>query len=542
MYRSLIVALLLLLTLPAFGQTLGTGAGRITYTNCPSDGTTDATACLQAALNSGGHIIIPGGVYRSATGIVLPAGADVEGGTFNSQPIVSATAGTVILCDLGVAACVSSTANNNASLSLKRLTISRAAGTIPSTGAEGLKIIGADGVVLEDLMVMRQSTAYHFVGAAGFGTILHANRIFSCAVTDTHVNIDGWAVARFNQSYFGCNGTFDVPSNNFVKITGGDGSVGPNTIFFVNSQFNQGLNTAVCAINFQNLGTGQGSAIQDFEFVTMHIETSQNLICSDSSATSLQRLVVHDIWSNGGWGGTNHLFALNAATTPNDWSFIGNRFDGWADITLAPSSQMNGNIFNSNQFLSPVSVTGVSNSTVDFSNNRWGGLTVAGSFAESFFTGVVTNGTYTNTATNPVASNLPMVQNWTPVLTGGTTSGSPTYTTQYGEYWWDGARLTAQFQITFTAGLTGFSGNMAIAGLPATAVNVSNYQGSCSLDGISAVTFATGYTQASLQIASNTTSIQLLENGSGVLTQFLQGSNFTGAGITLAGTCVYRTR
>jgi hypothetical protein len=60
-------------------------------------------------------------------------------------------------------------------------------------------------------------------------------------------------------------------------------------------------------------------------------------------------------------------------------------------------------------------------------------------------------------------ANVPTKGTWTPTLTGITTPGSNTYTTQIGEYVTDGVRCTASFRIVVNA----------IAGGPAGAVCVS---------------------------------------------------------------------
>lgn len=529
--------------------TTGTGCWKADFSQIPANvkqwgalgnGTTDDTAALQAALSYTAGIMRlsgPAGVFRSATGITLPDNTDLEGLTYTQGSIPT---GFVIQCDLSVAVCINANGNDNAAITLKRVIQSRASGTIPTSNAVGIQITGADGVILEDLSAQRDSAAYNFVGGNARGTILQANRITSCAVTDSHVIINGWAVARFNQSYFGCNGAYDQPSNNFVKITGGDNTVGPNTIEFANSQFNQGQNVATCGISFASLGAGQGTAIQDFVFIGDHFETDQNLVCSDSTVTDIENFTIQNMWANGGWGGSNHLLALNAATVPNDWRVSGSKFDGWTDVILAPSAIMTAVQFNNNIFFQPVRVTGVGNSTVSFAENRFLGLTVSGAFAAARFTGTSAGGTYTNTSGSIVATNLPMWVSYSPVISGAGGSGTPTYALQYGEWQTDGSTVKTHFTVVYSGAASGYSGNMAVS-LPTSVVGgAAANQGECVFSNWGGITLDAGYTDIAGSIAPSAGAAAFVENGSGKNTGIVQGASFNGGITGVAGSCSYR--
>lgn len=511
------------------------------------NGVSDDTALMNTAFASGFPIIVPNSNFFSGTGVTIPGNANVSGASFlaGSPPYV----GSTITCALSVAVCVTAGSNNNTPVTIKRLVIARATGTIPSSGAECLEINGADGVTLEDVACYRHSRGFHLYSDGAYGTIFHGLRLYTCAITDSHFVVDGWPVARVEQSYFGCNGAFDVVGNNFIEITGGDGVGGPNTVNFTNNQFNLGTSGSHVTnwLSFQSLGADQGTAIQDFEFYGNHVETAQNVVASDGTVTLLTDLVIQGGWMVGGWEGTNHVLALNAATIPDEWKIGNVEFDAWTDLTLAPSTSgnpmqfvnFNHNIFQSNT----VSVTGNSTAAkVDFSDNIYlGNVTVAGQFQYARFTGTPAGGSYSNTASGLIASNLPnMQQTWTPEFVGATTTGTTTYATQVGQFDTDFSKATVNFNVATSAALSGFAGNVGIGNLPKSAINVGINEASCAIGSWAGITLDSGYTQLTLQIGAGSAVANIAEVGSALGSKALQPSNFTGAAVSMSGTCTYR--
>lgn len=511
------------------------------------NGTTDDTSALNTAFASGFPVIVPAANFYTASGVTIPGNGNVTGASFlaGSPPYQ----GSTITCALLVAVCVTAGSNNNTPVTIKKLVIARAAGTLPASGAECLKINGVDGATVEDVACYRHAEGFHLYSDGAYGTIFHGLRLYTCAISDSHFVIDAWPVARVEQSYFGCNGAFDVNGNSFIKVTNGDGTGGPNTVNFTNNQFNLGAasTTVTDWLSFQSLGTGQGTAIQDFEFYGNHVETAQNLVATDSTATLLTDLVIQGGWMVGGWGGGNHIMALNAATIPDEWKISNVEFDNWGDFTLAPSSSGNPmqfvdvshNIFQSNT----VSITGNSTAAkVNFADNVYlGNVTATGDFQYARFTGIPAGGTYTNTANGLIASNLPnMQQTWTPAIIGATTTGTTTYTTQAGQFDTDFSRATVNFNVATSAALSGFVGNIGIGNLPKPAINAGINGASCGIGSWAGITLDSGYTQLTLQIGAGSSIANIAEVGSALGSKFLQQSNFTGTSVAISGTCSYR--
>lgn len=121
---------------------------------------------------------------------------------------------------------------------------------------------------------------------------------------------------------------------------------------------------------------------------------------------------------------------------------------------------------------------------------------------------------------------------WTPTMTGGTTGGSTTYTTQLGRYTRVGRQVTAFFVVTWTAA-TG-TGIATIGGLPFTILNVSNYT-PLGIVITSSATFTASYTAPYISGTTNTTNAALGQLGSG---QVIANLNIWNSG-TVIGQLIY---
>lgn len=124
---------------------------------------------------------------------------------------------------------------------------------------------------------------------------------------------------------------------------------------------------------------------------------------------------------------------------------------------------------------------------------------------------------------------------WTPVLTG--TGGTANiYTNQVGSYEQIGRQVIVRFSIlTSTLNSTGAA---SITGLPVTSANVSSDNGTCTISQMAGLTLTASYTSLSGTVAPNSTTISIIQNGSGQAgaTITLTGQS---AATALVGSCIY---
>lgn len=130
-------------------------------------------------------------------------------------------------------------------------------------------------------------------------------------------------------------------------------------------------------------------------------------------------------------------------------------------------------------------------------------------------------------------------QYWTPTLSGTTGTGTVTYATQVGTFWYDGSHTTLTFDIAITGTLgSGFTGNLTIQGLPLTFNAAAGQNTFCQIGSMSGVTLNTNYTALSgiLTGGGGVNQIQLLESASGQSTISAPVGNF-GSGMIIEGQC-----
>jgi hypothetical protein len=375
--------------------------------NTVSGGVVDASTAIQNGLNSSqGFFVLPAATYRIASPITVPDGMSFI--CQSSQPTYPTNPGCVLVCDLSVTPCITIGNNDNQPNVMKGITVSRAAGTIPP-GSKCILVNGGDDVTLEDVMCNRHAQGFVLQNNGATGIYFHGNRLYTCATRDAHVVVSGWPGAYFIQSVLGCNGSGDVASNAFIRITG-DWDATAGTVHFNDVHMNQGNSTAVCGVIFQNF-TGSTNVLTDFEILGGHLETAQNAFCTDRTVKGLTTVQVIGLWTGGGWGGGNHYFAdasnsyqagINAATTINAWTFEGDTVNGYSDVTLAPRAQFNDLKIEGSSLLVPVSITGASNSTLNLVGNAYDGVAIAGSFGIARVNGIMTGGMMTNNATRGI--------------------------------------------------------------------------------------------------------------------------------------------
>lgn len=114
---------------------------------------------------------------------------------------------------------------------------------------------------------------------------------------------------------------------------------------------------------------------------------------------------------------------------------------------------------------------------------------------------------------------------------GGGTTGI-TYSEQSGTYWVIGAIVFVKIQVTLT-NKGSSTGNAAITGLPFTSANDA-FKITVNIS-TNNVTYDAGYTWCTANVPANSTTINLIENGSGVANTALTNSNFANNSQILIG-------
>lgn len=450
------------------------------------DGTTDDSAAIQAALDSGAALVtLTDDNYYCATGLVVPQNVGLVGAIcLPANP----PQGTRLTFALSVPTCVTlgGSAASNGSGRLQNVSVTRAAGTIP-TGCVGVKVDELYGATVEDVCSHRHSIGFLAEGDADTQGIAYMfTRVWTGSITDAHVVVDTVPECRFSQSRFGQNGTGDQNCQAFIRVKGGsttNAANGPNGLVFSNCQFNQGANVATNWLEFVSKTAATISDTTLWQFDSCYVETYSNAIASDATWTSIQRLQI----SNSTFNVNVPFLALNAGTTVDNWALSNNLIFG--PMTLAPTGQVNfGHIANT-QFSGLVSLTGpTSGSTMSMADcNFVAGLTLAGTWASlQIKGGSLTGGSLTNTATGGVNVDIypyNTLATFVPVLKFGGASVGVTYSAQLGAYRTEGNVVYAQMRITLTSkGSSTGAATVDLTGLPAVSVatyGLGNSGGSC---------------------------------------------------------------
>ncbi|MEK6357314.1 MAG: hypothetical protein V4796_31445, partial [Burkholderia cenocepacia] len=367
-------------------------------------------------------------------GIVVPTGI-----CFQSEGFIPSTSGTPSGFQIVVSsgAAVACRLQGNAGLgaaAIKRMSIMRAGA--PGANTVGVYVDNGYNPIIEDVAAIGHAIAWVWDGTKG-GISCSPLRIFSGDVPDAHVLINAWPELRVAQSRFGTNGLSDVNSNAYVRLSGG--GTGPNTVMFDNCQFNQGesgQNVVGTWLDFKNLGTGQGAIVGQFSFAHCHVEQAAHAVQTDASVTILDNLQINDVRFQDN-ANTAEFWNLNAGTTLQAFK-MSDCVSTMKSFTLAPGTQMNGVSVVNVKFFNSFSVTGVSNSVVDFDNCDFNGLTIAGAFARARFSGVLSAGAITNTAAGKIEMDLQGGSDWiagaAPQLQFGGSSTGITYSQQRSQW------------------------------------------------------------------------------------------------------------
>jgi hypothetical protein len=432
------------------------------------DGVTNDGVALQAAFTAGGVVRLPAGrTCYSGAALTAPANTSIVS---DGNPSANPASGAIILCTNAVTTTCLTLSSGTSGVSGVGGISARGIGVgfsgTPAAGSIAIKVATTWNAALLDVNAFNAAIGFEFVATGIYGISAHLVRVTTCQITDAHMVIDGFPELRGTQLRLGCNND-GVNSNDYIRLqnTLGGPSNSPNTVYIENSQFNAGGAQVGCWLHF----VGISNLRNEFNFSGNHVEAVNGALCSDAASTGINRLELTGNFFLDN-SSSHDFFALNAATAVNDWTLTGNQFNGWSGWTLAPSGQINGLIATGNRWNGPsISITGVSNSTIDFEGNIYSGVTLSGSFAASIVKGLSTTGSWTNSATGPI--EFPVKTAWTPALQFGGAAVGMTYTTQTGNWQIIGKTLVYNFQITLSA-VGSSTGTAAIIGLPQTCGNI----------------------------------------------------------------------
>lgn len=440
----------------------------------------DISGAINAALASGApSVYLPPYAYKCSSGISYNGVSLWSDGFQPTNP----PSGARLIFDLSVPIGVTmgGAAATNQSTILKGISILRAAGT-PPAGSIGLLNRNTYASIIEDVASMGHQIPWKLQNDRNaYGITGYFNRVYTGAAYDTHLLIDSWTEARFNQCRFGMNGSGDQTCNSYIRVIGGSSTNpgdGPNTISFVGCQFNQGVNTGTNWISFQNQIPSNLVPFNIFQFDTCYVEDNVTGIVSDATVTSLTYIqLVNSLFIP--TVSTQPFFALNAATQLVDCQ-ISNSIIGCSLTLTGAGSQINSLSISNTHIKGAVSLTGGNSSTANLLGNFYkGGLTLAGAWANlNVIGGALVGGALSNTATGLIKVDISpfnALNTWVPTVSFGGASVGVTYSLQAGGYQVLGNKVFCEFQITLTSkgSSTGF---LAIGGLPF-APNVAPFGG-----------------------------------------------------------------
>lgn len=460
----------------------GYPAGDVRRYGAVGDGVTDDSGAIQAALNVAAvtttannrqPVVLPAGAnYFLASGITIPPTVYMYGqGNDPSQNGFS----TTLTCALAVPTCITIGGFNAApGAGLSNVNVWRQSGTIPA-GSIGVLVQDGTQVTMSHVGIYRNAVALKLAkdpNGVGGGLGFNGDNIYTGAVSDAHLVMDTWAEARFVNSRFGSNGGLDMNATTYIRIQGGsttEGGAGPNGLFMVNCQMNQGGGgSPMHGIEFVNQTAGSISAMDEFYFVNTHwenIATGGAFIYSDGTWPSIEAIRIQNSWFSPDNSGTNFM-ALNAGTTLNQF-FLGSSYVG-DPFVLAPTNAFSEVILQGNSLQTNVTVSGAGTTStfVSTGNVIDGTLTLTGTFkALKEADAAVSSLAFSATGTNTNSINLDYTGTWTPTITFGGASTGNVYSHQSGTYHISGPMICGTYRVGLST-LGSATGGAGIGGQP----------------------------------------------------------------------------
>jgi|GEM_PF-2955465 len=364
------------------------------------DKITDDALAIQNYLNfvrdnGGGIAIIPDGGYYTTATIVVPANVTLSG---TSLGTTLTSSNVEIIGSLSLSPVIESNGGGgSAQTSLRNISVTRVAGTIPS-GVIGVKVASTDYSSLVDVNIFRHAIPLSIEGQLS----CNCERVVIYGVTDAYAVIKDIPQVTFTNCSFGRNGgELGLVATDIIRISGA-----ADTINFIRCQLNPTVTGVANAINFKDYHGG-GNGIVHFD--ACHIENMTKIIVSDSLTLSIPRFTMTGCTVSNAVD--NPFTSLHANTSIAEWNIsncvitgtttftkgsiltlIGNRFSGAVHLALSVAN-VTGNTFNTGASLSGVW------SNLVFSNNIFDGLaqtlTDTSTGVKHIFGNVSTDG-YTN--------------------------------------------------------------------------------------------------------------------------------------------------
>jgi hypothetical protein len=360
-------------------------AQSIVPTGARCDGVTNDYAVLQAALNTAAAHYAPlhlpeGGVCFTSPGLISHVVIYSDGNPFGNPP-----SGAVIECPPTAAICLTGTsgANGNSSTSGVGLRGVAVRFTSPApAGSIAVLFQNTYFATLDHVQIADAPIGLYLQASTNYGITANFSDVEFCKITDTMLVDDGWPELRGDKSRFGCNNDLTTPQN-MVEFIGRGGNT-PNTVVMTNSQFNVGNGDATCWLRF----TGISDAANEYTFSDDHLEGVDYGMCSDPTTTSITRLTLaNDTFLDN--AGTHEFFALAPQTAINDWTWNNTKFEGWASVSLAPASQINGLVGSVIEFNGPsLNLNGVGRGTVDLEASRYSQINIGGTWGQVKLEGI----------------------------------------------------------------------------------------------------------------------------------------------------------
>ena len=249
----------------------------------------------------------------------------------------------------------------------------------------GIELTGYNPVVV-DVFSFNHSINFFLDAAANIGGGLGAmfTRFYGAQASDAQIVLDSWPEARFSQGRLGINATgnanslVDYANDAFIRIRGAS----PNTLNFVNVQFNQTGNSEASAFWIQLrdcISVCNGGL---FEFTNVHVETvsSAYINTPDNSWTKLNDIFV----DSASFYSDEPFFTLNAATTVQNFNIVNSDLLV-STFSLTPTNAIVGlHVANSQISGGSCAITihpGGTTSVVGFANNTFDcNVTLAGTY------------------------------------------------------------------------------------------------------------------------------------------------------------------
>lgn len=468
------------------------------------------------AMNASNIVEIPVGNYSFANGLTIPAGKELRG---VSMIPTNGPSGVILTFANTVSVCVS-VYGKFTNAAVTRL------GT-PSSTSIGIKYLGANNGELENLYAYNHGRGFYFNGSQ---VSTMCTKLFTGAIYDAHVVIDTQPEIRFSQCRFGTNGSGDVTCNAYVRFTGGSTTAtaeGPNTIFFVNSQFNQGVNSVTYLWDFSGFVAGIVSDTTNFAMIGCHVEDVATVIHTDGSAV-IGRLFFNctSVYNTGAF------FSVPAGYALYELHITGSEFE---NLQLSTTANLPNWHISSTTFLGtgPHSLVIGTGSTVTLDGVTFGGAISFGGpvRANNILT---TSGSITNASLSAVAS-VEAIFSFTPAFSFSTGGATFTYTTQTGSYSLRNGYVYLDIALVASVSGTG-TGLFQISGLPFATLNAVNPNGVFSVSYYNGFSNLTG----SLYVGAQNSILQVQFGGSGVSQNITNSQVPTGATITILITGSYR--